>query len=316
MSGHHDSRLDALPTRDATLVMADCIDGLSSQTKEALREALAAGLKPILVLNNLDSCFLKLKLEGEEAYQAFCTIITDVNAFIKLHSTKRLKDVEVNPCEGTVLFVADTWGFSILDFAKICVSRFGSDQAKMTKRLWGGNYFDPSTQRWTPSPTGSASCKRGFVLYVYDSIKKILNSSIHDQKDRLLLMMQKLGHKEMNLHDLKGKELFEHIMQIWLPISHIICEVMVYHLLSMISFCSFEEYISISSYKALWYVLQDPTALNSEGLSNKLGHLVDSCRTREDVDAISKSYKKGHEVSLSLSLSLSLQQKRCTWQQK
>ena len=32
---------------------------------------------------------------------------------------------------------------------------------KMMEKLWGDNFFDPTTKKWTKKHTGAASCKRG-----------------------------------------------------------------------------------------------------------------------------------------------------------
>lgn len=49
------------------------------------------------------------------------------------------------------------------------------------------------------------------------------------------------------------------------------------------------------------YVLQDPTSVNSEGLSKEeLGRLVASRWTGENVDDVGKSDKKGHEDELDI----------------
>jgi protein kinase C substrate 80K-H len=50
-----------------------------------------------------------------------------------------------------------------------------------------------------------------------------------------------------------------------------------------------------------WYILQDPTSVNSEGLSKaELGRLVASRWTGENVDDVGKSYKKGHDDELDV----------------
>ena len=68
------------------------------------------------------------------------------------------------------------------------------------------------------------------------------------------------------------------------------------------NFCwSLGNAVPISSYEALLYVLQDPTSVNSEGLSKaELGRLVASRWTGENVDDVGKSDKKGHEDELDI----------------
>nr|GEW11481.1 elongation factor 2-like [Tanacetum cinerariifolium] len=63
--------------------------------------------------------------------------------------------------------------------------KFGVDESKMLERLWGDNYFDPNSRKWTTKNTGSADCKRGFVQFVYEPIKQIINLCMNEWKDEL-----------------------------------------------------------------------------------------------------------------------------------
>uniref|UniRef100_A0A0A9EVV5 Cl2727_2b n=1 Tax=Arundo donax TaxID=35708 RepID=A0A0A9EVV5_ARUDO len=110
-------------------------------------------------------------------------------------------------------------------------SKFGVDESKMMERLWGENYFDPTTKKWTSKHTGSATCKRGFVQFCYESIKQVINTCMNDQKDKLLPMLQKLGIiMKSDEKDLTGKALMKRVMQNWLPASNALLEMMIYHL--------------------------------------------------------------------------------------
>ena len=40
-------------------------------------------------------------------------------------------------------------------------------------RLWGENFFDPATKKWTTKQTDSKTCQRGFIQFCYDPIKKV-----------------------------------------------------------------------------------------------------------------------------------------------
>jgi elongation factor 2 len=37
-------------------------------------------------------------------------------------------------------------------------SKFGVDETKLIERLWGENFFDVETQKWTGSRTESTTC--------------------------------------------------------------------------------------------------------------------------------------------------------------
>ena len=46
---------------------------------------------------------------------------------------------------------------------------------------------------WSSKNSGSSTCKRGFVQFCYEPIKKIIATCMNDQKDKLWPMLQKLG---------------------------------------------------------------------------------------------------------------------------
>ncbi|TVU35156.1 hypothetical protein EJB05_17030 [Eragrostis curvula] len=223
----------ALRITDGALVVVDCIEGVCVQTETVLRQALGERIRPVLIVNKMDRCFLELQVGSEEAYQTFSRVIEITNVIMATYEDALLGDVQVYPEKGTVAFSAGLhgWAFTLSNFAKIYASKFGVDEAKMMERLWGENYFDPSTKKWTSKHTGAATCKRGFVQLCYEPIKQIINTCMNDQKDKLLPILQKLGiNMKSDEKDLRGKALMKHVMQNWLPASNALLEMMIYHL--------------------------------------------------------------------------------------
>ena len=95
----------------------------------------------------------------------------------------------------------------------------------MMEKLWGDNFFDPSTKKWTKKDTNSGTCKRGFVQFVYDPIKTIIEACMNDNKAKLWAMTDKLGiTAKLKAEDkeLTGKQLMKRVMQSWLP-AHEVC---------------------------------------------------------------------------------------------
>ncbi|KAK4787490.1 hypothetical protein SAY86_011323 [Trapa natans] len=223
----------ALRITDGALVVVDCVEGVCVQTETVLRQALGERIRPVLTVNKMDRCFLELQVDGEEAYQTFQRVIENANVIMATYEDPLLGDVQVYPEKGTVAFSAGLhgWAFTLTNFAKMYASKFGVDESKMMERLWGENFFDPATKKWTSKNTGSSTCKRGFVQFCYEPIKQIINTCMNDQKDKLWPMLQKLGvSMKSDEKDLMGKALMKRVMQTWLPASNALLEMMIYHL--------------------------------------------------------------------------------------
>ncbi|KAF9586974.1 hypothetical protein IFM89_039846, partial [Coptis chinensis] len=58
-------------------------------------------------------------------------------------------------------------------------SKFGVDESKVMERLWGENFFDPATKKWTAKNTGSPTCKRGTWLPASTALLELLEMMIH-----------------------------------------------------------------------------------------------------------------------------------------
>ena len=223
----------ALRITDGALVVVDCIEGVCVQTERVLRQALGERIRPVLTVNKMDRCFLELQVEGEEAYQTFQRVIENANVIMATYEDPLLGDVQVYPEKGTVAFSAGLhgWAFTLTNFAKMYASKFGVDEHKMMERLWGENYFDPATTKWTSKNTGSPTCRRGFVQFCYDPIKQIINICMNDQKEKLWPMLQKLNvTMKSEEKELTGKPLMKRVMQTWLPASDALLEMMIFHL--------------------------------------------------------------------------------------
>ncbi|CAM6059149.1 unnamed protein product [Sphagnum tenellum] len=181
----------------------------------------------------MDRCFLELKVEGEEAYQTFQRVIENANVIMATYEDPLLGDVQIYPENGIVAFSAGLhgWAFILTNFTKMYASKFNVDEKKMMEWLWGENYYDPAIKKWTNKSTGSPTCQRGFVHFVYNPIKQIINVCMNDQKDKLWPMMAKLGCSlKGEEKDLMSKALMKRVMQSWLPASSALLEMMIYHL--------------------------------------------------------------------------------------
>merc|ERR1712169_104331 len=138
----------ALRVTDGALVVVDCVEGVCVQTETVLRQALSERIKPVVMVNKMDRALLELQLESEDAYQSFQRTIESVNVVISTYEDEALGDVQVYPNRGTVAFGSGLhgWGFTLGRFADMYAAKFGVAKDKLMKKLWGENYFDPSSK--------------------------------------------------------------------------------------------------------------------------------------------------------------------------
>ena len=88
----------------------------------------------------------------------------------------------------------------------------------MMEKLWGDNFFDPATKKWTKKSTGTATCKRGFVQFVYDPIKTVVEACMNDNRTKLYGLIDKLGVTlKSEQKELTGKSLMKATLQNWIP---------------------------------------------------------------------------------------------------
>jgi elongation factor 2 len=223
----------ALRITDGALVVVDCVEGVCVQTETVLRQALSERIRPVLTVNKLDRCFIELMLDGEEAYQSFQRVVETANVLMATYQDEALGDCQVYPDKGTVSFSAGLhgWAFTLTSFAKIYASKFGVEEDKMMAKLWGDNFFDPKTKKWTKKHTGESTCKRGFVQFVYNPINTVIEAAMNDDKEKLFALCGKLGVTvEPATKEKSGKPLMKAVMQGWLPAHQALLEMMIYHL--------------------------------------------------------------------------------------
>jgi len=229
----------ALRVTDGALVVVDCVEGVCVQTETVLRQAISERIKPVLWINKLDRMFLELHMDLETMFQNFARVKESVNVVIETYKDDLLGDVQVEPEDGTVGFGSglQSWGFTITRFADLYSSKFGVAKNKLMKKLWGQNYFNPATKKFTTKNRMKVKGKadvfleRNFVLFVLKPINKLVEAVMNDKPDIYKKMLTSLGVKiPKDAVDLTGKPLLKRIMQTWLPASDALMEMLVNHL--------------------------------------------------------------------------------------
>jgi len=79
----------------------------------------------------------------------------------------------VYPEKGTVGFGSGLhgWAFTLKQFAEIYSKKFKIEPAKLMKRLWGDQFYNPGTKKWNKSE--GDGFVRGFNQFVLDPIYKV-----------------------------------------------------------------------------------------------------------------------------------------------
>ncbi|KAJ7919281.1 P-loop containing nucleoside triphosphate hydrolase protein [Mycena leptocephala] len=225
----------ALRVTDGALVVVDTIDGVCVQTETVLRQALGERIKPVVIINKVDRALLELQVSKEDLYQNFMRVVESVNVIISTYHDAALGDVQVFPEKGTVAFGSGLhgWAFTLRQFAARYAKKFGVDKDKMMNRLWGDNFFNPATKKWTTKGTDAEgkTLERCFNMFVLDPIFKIFDVVMDFKKDQIGPMLEKLDIKlDQTERDLEGKKLLKAIMQKFLPAGDSLLDMIVVHL--------------------------------------------------------------------------------------
>jgi len=229
----------ALRVTDGALVVVDTVEGVCVQTETVLRQALGERIKPVVVINKVDRALLELQVSKEDLYQSFSRTIESVNVVISTYFDKTLGDVQVYPDRGTIAFGSGLhgWAFTIRQFAVKYAKKFGVDKNKMMERLWGDNYFNPHTKKWTKNGTHEGKqLERAFCQFILDPIFKIFAAVMNFKNDEINTLLEKLQLK-LSTEDRQkeGKQLLKVVLRTFIPAADALLEMMILHLPSPVT---------------------------------------------------------------------------------
>ncbi|KAJ5550461.1 hypothetical protein N7535_001598 [Penicillium sp. DV-2018c] len=229
----------ALRVTDGALVVVDCVSGVCVQTETVLRQALTERIKPVLCINKVDRALLELQVSKEDLYQSFSRTIESVNVIISTYFDKALGDVQVYPDRGTIAFGSGLhgWCFTVRQFAVRYAKKFGVDRKKMLERLWGDNFFNPKTKKWTTKAEHEGKpLERAFNQFILDPIFKIFSAVNHNRREEIFTLLDKLEVSLTNDEkELEGKALLKLIMRKFLPAADALLEMICIHLPSPVT---------------------------------------------------------------------------------
>merc|ERR1711981_894365 len=226
----------ALRVTDDALVVMDCVEGVCVQTETVLRQALQERVKPVCMINKVDRCILELQTELEDTYLNFVKILENANVIIATYNDEALGDCQVFPDAATVAFGSglQSWAFTLNHFANLYASKFKTDASKLIKKMWGNNFFDVKSGKWSKKEGTDANGKplvRGFCKFVLEPIFKMFRLIMDDNKEKYTKLINMVGVTLVgDEKDLVQKPLVKTVMRKWLPASEALMEMITLHL--------------------------------------------------------------------------------------
>lgn len=228
----------ALRVTDGALVVVDCVSGVCVQTETVLRQAIAERIKPVLFMNKMDLALLTLQLGPEQLYQTFQRIIENVNVIVATYGEDGgpMGEVMVDPAKGTVGFGSGlhSWAFTLKQFSEMYSEKFKIEPAKLMKRLWGDQFYNPKEKKWAKEC--GEGYVRGFTQYILDPIYKVFEFCMRKPKEEALALAEKIGVK-LTPEDKENaeKQLMKVIMRKWLPAGDALLQMITIHLPSPVT---------------------------------------------------------------------------------
>lgn len=230
----------ALRVTDGALVVVDCVEGVCVQTETVLRQALTERIRPVLIVNKVDRALLELQLDPEALYINFLRVIETVNVVIATYFDEAVGSCQVSPELGNIAFGSGLqgWAFTLHQFAVRYSKKFGIDRTKMMERLWGDNFYNATTKKWTTAANNEDGTPnaRGFNMFVLDPIYKLVKSIMADETEKYREMIQKLQIKLLDEElEKRGKDLLKLVLRRFLPAADALLEMFAIHLPSPVT---------------------------------------------------------------------------------
>ena len=223
----------ALRVTDGAVVVVDYVEGVCVQTETVLRQALAEKIKPVMMINKIDRGILELQVDGETMYQNFQRVIENANVIISTYEFEDMgESQQVDPTNGTVAFGSALfgWAFTLTKFAQTYSEKFKLDRAKLMKKFWGDNYFNPGLKQFTTNEMteDGKQLPRCFVQFIMRPVIQLCRNIMNDNLDAVWKMLESLNINLKNDEkDLRGKDLFKRIYQKWINAAEALLEMII-----------------------------------------------------------------------------------------
>jgi elongation factor 2 len=189
-------------------------------------------------MNKMDLAILTLQLEPEDTYQKFARIVETVNVIIATYADESgpMGDIKVDPSKGSVGFGSGLhgWAFTLKQFSEMYAEKFKIDTEKLMNRLWGENFYNPTTRKW--SKKYDEGYKRSFCMFVLEPIFKVFDAIMNFKKEEIPKLLEKLNVVlKGDDKEKEGKDLMKVVMRTWLPAGESLLQMIAIHLPSPIT---------------------------------------------------------------------------------
>jgi elongation factor 2 len=209
----------ALRITDGALVVVDCVEGVCVQTETVTRQAIAERIRPVLHVNKVDRGIMELKLAPEDLYRKLDKEIQNVNIILSTYEDEAMGSIELDPRKGNVSFGSGKqgWAFTLPQFARMYAKKNNlADPSKILNRLWGDNFYDDETKRFTDKPFSQSGkpLERFFCKVVLEPIYKVFNTVSENNTAELEKILTKLNIKLTTKEkEYTGNDLLSCVMQ-------------------------------------------------------------------------------------------------------
>jgi len=223
----------ALRVTDGALVVVDYVEGVCVQTETVLRQALGEKIKPVLFINKIDRGIMELQVDGETMYQNFQRVIENANVIISTYECDDMGEgQQVDPTNGSVAFGSALygWAFTLTRFARTYSDKFKLDVAKLMKKFWGDNYFDPKAKKFTTKEQDDEGkdLTRCFVQFIMRPVIQLIRNVMDEKYDVVWKMVAGLGLTlKTEEKELLKKPLMKCICQKWINAAEALLEMII-----------------------------------------------------------------------------------------
>lgn len=179
---------------DGAVVFIDAAEGVMLNSERLIKHAIQEQLALCICINKIDRLVLELKLPPADAYYKLRHIVDEVNSLITLYSDEADMQL-VSPILGNVCFASSLYStcFTLNSFSKIYADTYGGIiYTEFSKRLWGDQYFNPKTRKFTKKAQTSAS-QRSFVEFILEPMYKLFAQVVGDVDSTLPGVLDELG---------------------------------------------------------------------------------------------------------------------------